>query len=137
MPRTQDTLRWAGLASCLISPLVSADEAQDWLAKMNEALREQSFHGAFVYERTGSFTTHDIWRSVDGEAVSERLVQSDGPTQEWLRRNGRLVCSNTSDVGASPHEASQPVDQIDRLDESYSSQLVGVTRVASRPVTVV
>lgn len=137
MPSTKDTLRWAGLASCLISPLVAADEAQDWLVKMNEASREQSFRGAFVYERTGSFTTHNIWRNVDGEAVTERLVQSDGPAQEWLRRNGRLVCSSGSDVGASPHQASQPVDQIEGLDNVYSSQLLGMTRVASRPVTVV
>lgn len=137
MPRTKDTLRWAGLASCLVSTAVAADEAQDWLAKMNEASREQSFRGAFVYERTGSFTTHNIWRSVNGDVVTERLVQSDGAMQEWLRRSGRLICSSGSDVGASSHQASQPVDRIQGLDDVYSSQLLGTTRVASRPVTVI
>ncbi len=129
-------MRWAGLAGCLISAVVSADEAQDWLSRMTEASRELSFRGAFVYERTGSFTTHQIWRSAGSDGVTERLVQSDGPAQEWLRRDGRLVCSSTAGTGLNPHEASQPVDELELLLASYAPRVIGATRVAARPVTV-
>lgn len=136
MPGNRDALRWAGLACCLVPFMVSADEAQDWLTKMTKASGELSFHGAFVYERTGSFTTHQIWRSAGGETVTERLIQSDGPVQEWLRRDGSLVCSSTAGTGLNPHEASQPVDELKLLVDSYTTRVVGSTRVSARPVTV-
>ncbi|UAW97718.1 MucB/RseB C-terminal domain-containing protein [Halopseudomonas nanhaiensis] len=136
MPGNREALRWAGLACCLVPFTVSADEAQDWLEKMTEASGELSFHGAFVYERSGSFTTHQIWRSASDGAVTERLIQSDGPIQEWLRRDGRLVCSSTAGTGLNPHEASQPVDELKLLADSYNTSVVGSTRVSARPVTV-
>lgn len=137
MPANREALRWVGLACCLIPFTVSADdEAQDWLTRMTEASGELSFHGAFVYERTGSFTTHQIWRSADAGSVTERLIQSDGPMQEWLRRDGRLVCSSTAGTGLNPHEASQPVDELKLLADSYQTRVVGSTRVSARPVTV-
>jgi len=124
------------MASCLIPFMVSADEAQDWLSKMTKASGELSFHGAFVYERTGSFSTHQIWRSAGGGAVTEHLVQADGPKQEWLRRDGRLVCSSTAGIGLNPHEASQPVDELNLLLSSYATEVAGATRVSARPATV-
>ncbi|SDS80501.1 sigma E regulatory protein, MucB/RseB [Halopseudomonas xinjiangensis] len=136
MPVNRKVLRWAGLAGCLISTAVSADEAQDWLSRMTEASRELSFRGAFAYERSGSFTTHQIWRRAGSDGVTERLVQSDGPVQEWLRRDGRLVCSSTAGTGLNPHEASQPIDELELLLTSYAPRVIGTTRVAARPVTV-
>lgn len=121
----------------LLSPSIIAEEAQDWLARMTEAAREQSFHGAFVYERTGSFTTHYIWRRAeDGNAV-ERLVQTDGQPQEWLRQQGGLVCSSSRNAQNGWHGASGPVDETGELDRWYSIQTLGETRVAARPVSVV
>ena len=136
MPVNREALRCIGLACCLIPSVALADEAQDWLSKMTEAARELSFRGAFVYERTGSFTTHQIWRNVEAEHVTERLVQSDGPVQEWLRRDGRLVCSSTAGTGLNPHAASQPVDELELLYDSYVTSVTGSTRVSDRPVIV-
>lgn len=120
------------------APMAMAGEAQNWLARMTEAAGEQSFHGAFVYERTGSFTTHEIWRQVDDEeVVTERLVQTDGAYQEWLRRNGKLVCATTNGAVIASQEATQAISQPDLLEEWYDLQVLGATRVASRPVTVV
>ena len=45
-----------------------ADEAQDWLTRLGQAEQQQSFQGTFVYERNGSFSTHNIWHRVqDGK----------------------------------------------------------------------
>ncbi|MEH6386931.1 MucB/RseB C-terminal domain-containing protein [Pseudomonas profundi] len=114
-----------------------AGEAQNWLTRMTEAAGNESFHGAFVYERTGSFTTHEIWRQVDDETTTERLVQTDGEYQEWLRRNGKLICSTSGGPVIASQEASQTIRQPELLEEWYELQVLGSTRVASRPVTVV
>ncbi len=106
---------------------------------MTEAAREQSFHGAFVYERTGSFTTHYIWRRADADSggAVERLVQTDGQPQEWLRQQGDLVCSSNRGAQSGWQGASGPVEESEQLDRWYSIQDLGETRVAARPVSVV
>lgn len=114
-----------------------AGEAQSWLTRMTEAAGTQSFHGAFVYERTGSFTTHEIWRQVGDEVTTERLVQTDGEYQEWLRRDGKLICATTGGPAIASQDASQTISQPELLEEWYELQVLGATRVASRPVTVV
>lgn len=114
-----------------------AGEAQNWLSRMTEAAGKQSFHGAFVYERTGSFTTHEIWRQVGDDVTTERLVQTDGEHQEWLRHNGKLICATTGGPVIASQEASQTINQPELLEEWYELQVLGATRVASRPVTVV
>ncbi len=57
-----------------------ADEAQDWLTRLGQAEQQHSFQGTFVYERNGSFSTHDIWHRVQDGQVRERLVAA-----RWLR----------------------------------------------------
>ena len=114
-----------------------AGEAQSWLTRMAEAAEKQSFHGAFVYERTGSFTTHEIWRQVADDSTTERLVQTDGEYQEWLRRNGKLICATSGGPVIASQEAPQTINKPELLSEWYELQVLGETRVASRPVTVV
>lgn len=105
---------------------------------MTEAAREQSFQGAFVYERTGSFTTHYIWRRADNNSGAvERLVQTDGQPQEWLRQQGDLLCSSTRGAQSGWQGASGPIEESEQLDSWYSIQDLGETRVAARPVSVV
>ena len=69
-----------------------ADEAQDWLQRLGQAEQQQSFQGTFVYERNGSFSTHNIWHRVQDGKVRERLIQLDGSAQEVVRVDGRTQC---------------------------------------------
>ncbi len=69
-----------------------ADEAQDWLKRLGQAEQTQSFHGTFVYERNGSFSTHNIWHRVQDGKVRERLLQLDGSAQEVVRIDGHTQC---------------------------------------------
>lgn len=131
------TLRGACLAVLLAAPGVQADEARNWLARMAEAANQQNYQGAFVYERTGSFSTHQIWRQVDGDTTTERLLQTDGPPNEWVRRNGQLLCASSLSPGITWKDAGQVAEQPALLHNWYVLQVLGTTRVASRPVTVI
>ncbi|PKM31427.1 MAG: RNA polymerase subunit sigma [Gammaproteobacteria bacterium HGW-Gammaproteobacteria-11] len=124
------------MAMLLLVQPVQADEARQWLSRMSEAARLQSYQGAFVYERTGSFSTHLIWRQVEAEDVTERLLQSDGDPQEWIRHNGELLCTSSTSIAADWADATLLAEQPDLLHNWYTLQILGETRVANRPVTV-
>lgn len=81
------------LGSLMAVPATQAADASDWLNRLAEADRQNSFQGTFVYERNGSFSTHEIWHRVESDgAVRERLLQLDGARQEVVRVDGRTQC---------------------------------------------
>lgn len=80
------------LGSCMTVPVLAANsspEASEWLSKLAQAEQNQSYQGSFVYERNGSFSSHDIWHRVQDGKVSERLLQLDGAARKscaWMAR---------------------------------------------------
>lgn len=123
----------------MMTSQLHAEDGGRWLERMAEAVKQQSYHGSYVYERTGMFTTQDIWRQVDENGARERLLQTAGRHQEWLRHDGQLVCTTSSDLkrSSSPGRGSSPAIDSKRLAEVYSMKVYGETRIARRPVTVV
>jgi sigma-E factor negative regulatory protein RseB len=118
---------------------VAAEDAQDWLRRLAEAERSQSFQGTFVYERNGSFSTHSIWHRVEQNgAVRERLLQLDGPAQEVLRIDGRAECvsSTLADQVAGNQAWPARVLDVEQLERWYELRLVGESRVANRAAVV-
>ncbi|MBA4271572.1 MAG: RNA polymerase subunit sigma [Pseudomonas sp.] len=116
-----------------------ADEAQDWLIRLGQAEQQQSFHGTFVYERNGSFSTHNIWHRVQNGQVRERLLQLDGSAQEVVRIDGHTQCvSGTliAGLGDSPNAAARPLDP-KKLKNWYELAVVGKSRVAGRDAVIV
>jgi sigma-E factor negative regulatory protein RseB len=114
---------------------VVADEPRALLESMAVAAREQSYQGDFVYERSGSFSTHRVWRQ-GKDVVFERLLRTDGTSREWLRRDGRLQCSSALKSGVVWLDTSLLSDKRSTLHQWYSLQVLGNSRVANRPVTV-
>lgn len=115
-----------------------ADEAQDWLIRLGRAEQQQSFEGTFVYERNGSFSTHDIWHRVQNGHVRERLLQLDGSAQEAIRVDGRAQCvSGTLAVGLgqSPEAPSRILDP-KKLTSFYDLAVIGKSRVAGRHAVI-
>lgn len=126
------------LGGGLVSP-AHATEAQDWLLRMSAAERTQSFQGAFIYQRSGSFSSHRIWHGVDASGqVRERLLQLDGPVQEVLRINGRVACVKGALAEQVAAEQAWPVREFDpkQLQEWYDLRVAGESRVAGRPAAV-
>lgn len=116
-----------------------ADEAQDWLTRLGQAEQQQSFHGTFVYERNGSFSTHNIWHRVQNGQVRERLLQLDGSAQEVVRIDGRTQCvSGTliAGLGDSPNAAARALDP-KKLKNWYDLAIIGKSRVAGRDAVIV
>lgn len=116
-----------------------ADEAQDWLTRLGQAEQQQSFHGTFVYERNGSFSTHNIWHRVQNGRVRERLLQLDGSAQEVVRIDGRTQCvSGTliAGLGDSPNAAARALDP-KKLKNWYDLAVIGKSRVAGRDAVIV
>ncbi|KIF60746.1 RNA polymerase sigma-H factor AlgU [Pseudomonas fluorescens] len=116
-----------------------ADEAQDWLTRLGQVEQQQSFHGTFVYERNGSFSTHNIWHRVQNGQVRERLLQLDGSAQEVVRIDGRTQCvSGTliAGLGDSPNAAARALDP-KKLKNWYDLAVIGKSRVAGRDAVIV
>ncbi|MCO7621657.1 MucB/RseB C-terminal domain-containing protein [Pseudomonas guariconensis] len=130
------------LGSCMMVPALAANsspEASEWLNKLAQAEREQSYQGSFVYERNGSFSSHDIWHRVQDGKVSERLLQLDGATQEIVRVDGKVQCvsgSLVSRVGTPPDSAPRVLDPL-KLMSWYDLSVAGKSRVAGRDAVIV
>ncbi|MDH0097328.1 MULTISPECIES: MucB/RseB C-terminal domain-containing protein [Pseudomonadaceae] len=128
---------------CLLSGLlalpVQATEVQDWLRRLAEAERQQSFQGTFIYERNGSFSTHGIWHRVEeGGEVRERLLQLDGPAQEVLKVDGQAQCVSGALADQVSEEQAWPARHLDaeQLSNWYDIRVAGQSRVAGRSAVV-
>ena len=125
------------LAALLISPLVQARDAGQWLQGMVDASGQQSYSGSSFYERSGSFSTHHIWHRADGDGVTERMLRADGEPQEWVRRDGQIQCASSfAAVSGWRGEAPATLNPA-QLQRWYALEVLGTTRVADRPVTVI
>jgi len=116
-----------------------ADEAQDWLTRLGRAEQQQSFQGTFIYERNGSFSTHDIWHRVQNGQVRERLLQLDGSAQEVVRVDGRTQCVSgtlVAGLGDSPDSSARALDP-QKLKSFYDLAVIGKSRVAGRNAVIV
>jgi sigma-E factor negative regulatory protein RseB len=116
-----------------------AGEAQDWLNRLSQAEQQQSFLGTFVYERNGSFSTHNIWHRVQDGKVRERLLQLDGSAQEVMRIDGKTQCvSGTliAGLGNTPDGTSRALDP-QKLKNWYDLAVIGKSRVAGRQAVIV
>lgn len=136
-------VRWLAFAALLLGNWLalpaSAAEAHDWLQRLVEAERRRSFQGTFVYERSGSFSTHSIWHRVEaGGGVRERLLQLDGTAQEVVRVDGRAQCVGGSLVDQVVDGQTWPARELNikQLGEWYEVRLVGESRVAGRSAVV-
>lgn len=126
------------LLSGWIAAPAQADEGQDWLKRLGRA-EQQSYQGTFIYERNGSFSTHEIWHRVQNGQVHERLLQLDGSAQELVRIDGRIQCVSGSLVagvdnspGASAHEFDPQ-----KLNAFYEIVVSGKSLVAGRKAVIV
>ncbi len=132
------------LGSCMTVPALAANsspEASEWLNKLAQAEQKQSYQGSFVYERNGSFSSHDIWHRVQDGKISERLLQLDGAAQEVVRVDGKVQCVSgalASDLaGAAPSNSAPRVLDPLKLMSWYDLSVAGKSRVADRDAVIV
>ncbi|HEX6996465.1 MAG TPA: MucB/RseB C-terminal domain-containing protein [Gammaproteobacteria bacterium] len=138
---------WASLSCALLAfVMVEADaqDARDWLARMNRAVEELNYEGTFVHVRGNySETLHIIHRNHNGR-ISERLVSRDGAGREFIREEDvvkvilpeerLVVIESRKEEGRL---ASVLPSYCAELEPHYEFSLGRGTRVANRPVNVV
>ncbi|MFJ2984832.1 MULTISPECIES: MucB/RseB C-terminal domain-containing protein [unclassified Pseudomonas] len=130
------------IGSCMTVPALAANsspEASEWLNKLAQAEQKQSYQGSFVYERNGSFSSHDIWHRVQDGKVSERLLQLDGAAQEIVRVDGKVQCISgalASGVSNLPDASPRLLDPL-KLMGWYDLGVAGKARVAGRDAVIV
>ncbi|HXS79181.1 MAG TPA: MucB/RseB C-terminal domain-containing protein [Gammaproteobacteria bacterium] len=125
----------------LLSSQASAQQAHEWLERMNRAVEELNYQGTFVHVLDGTpETLHIVHRNADGQS-GERILSLDGASREIVRQGARvqgifpdrrLVLFETRrDV--SPLATALPSDTAE-LTPHYSIELGGIERVANRAV---
>ena len=122
-----------------LTGVVTAQPASQWLQRLQMAQDTQGYQGAFVYERKGAFSTHQIWRQVNAEkAIVERFLQLNGPAHEVMRIDGRVTCMSgvIADVLSSADVWPVQAFNLKELEERYEVRELGQSRVAGRDTVV-
>ena len=70
----------------------AADDAREWLQKMNNALATRNYDGTFFHLSEGRVETMRIVHRVRAGRVMERLQSLDGSGREFVRNNDELTC---------------------------------------------
>ena len=122
-----------------LTSIAAAQPASQWLQRLQMAQDTQSYQGAFVYERKGAFSTHQIWRQVSADkAIVERFLQLNGPAHEVMRVDGRVTCMSgvIADVLSSTDVWPVQAFNLKKLEERYEVREIGQSRVAGRDTVV-
>lgn len=109
------------------------------LQRLQNAQKVQSYQGAFIYERKGAFSTHQIWRQMNPQGqLVERFLQLNGPEHEVVRINGSVVCmtSAIADQLAGVDMWPAETTKLEHLRQWYEVLALGETRVAGQMTTV-
>ena len=74
------------LVFVLLSGQATAQQARDWLERMNRAVEELNYRGTFVHVLDGTpETLHIVHRHADGQS-GERILSLDGARREIVRQ---------------------------------------------------
>ena len=89
--RASDRLAWIAFILA-VATTASADEPQNWLERMNQALTTLNYDGVFSHIQGGTVETLRIIHRVQDGSVTERLVSLDGSGREFIRTGSQLAC---------------------------------------------
>ena len=123
----------------VLTSVAAAQPASQWLQRLQVAQDTQGYQGAFVYERKGAFSTHQIWRRVNADkAIVERFLQLNGPAHEVVRVDGQVICMSGVIANALSSADVWPVQafNLKELEASYEVRELGQSRVAGRDTVV-
>lgn len=129
----------------VFSATAAADEAHDWLMKINKATRSLDYEGTFVYQHEGQLETMRIIHKVENGSARERLVSLNGSAREIIRDKREVICfwPDKNAVTVEYRKANNKnfpailPERLQDLAEYYSVQLGGTERITGRPVQLV
>ncbi len=114
-------------------------EAVNWLDKMGTAIREESYHGTFIYMRGSRFDTVEVVHQFEDGKEFERLKNLSGAQREIVRHDDHAVCLHADEHSVSPHPLPRGpfTHTFNRIlsenQANYDFAVHGVGRIANRP----
>lgn len=129
----------SGLLLLVLTPLALADEAMDWLRRMDEAGDRLNYQGTLVYSYGDTLTNFRLTHVRDGNREWEHLVQLDGKANEVVRGGGELIYKAPG--GTSTHLRIQPsaslrpeatAESLARIAPNYRLTATPGERIAGR-----
>jgi sigma-E factor negative regulatory protein RseB len=135
-------VRWYQNAKSLAQGLWRKD-ADDWLARIGPALREQNYQGTLVMVTGERMETLRVFHAFDDGHERMRLVALNGPRREVIRNDKMVMCIGTgllpvgydADTTGRWNPAGQFADA-GRLKD-YRAKLGPVGRVAGRDAQII
>ena len=121
-----------------------ADDARNWLERMDQALATRNYDGTFFHLSEGRVETMRIVHRVKAGRVTERLQSLDGSGREFVRDDGELTCylpdqhmvlveprqEHGPFLGSLPHFGSD-------VDQFYLIESLPDSHVLGRPARVI
>jgi sigma-E factor negative regulatory protein RseB len=135
-------LRAAVLLFLALPLAAAADEALDWLSRMEQALRELNYEGRFVYVHGHAIETMHLVHTVDGGRERERLSSLNDAAREVLRDDEGMTCvmPDTGTVSVGPRHPGRAAGlralDLANLSVAYTARVDGEGRVAGRPAVL-
>ncbi|MBV2094663.1 MAG: MucB/RseB C-terminal domain-containing protein [Candidatus Thiodiazotropha sp.] len=131
----------------LISHSALAEEElspKAWLERMMEAVQKLNYQGTFIYLHDNQLESMRIAHAVNGDRVRESLISLNGAPREVIRDEESVTCvlPDSHEVSVDKRTPSAkflnilPHD-LGRLDNHYSFQNLGRTRIANRQAQLV
>lgn len=137
-------LAWLAVFAALLfgGRVVSAQPLEQQLLQWQLLQERTSYHGSFIYERAGVFSTHKVWRQAGEDGYyRERFLRLNGSRLEALRTNGLLDCMTRQYQNQPLVNVPAPVSLLRRFEqqrmaEGYHVEHVSNGRVADRQTAV-
>lgn len=147
----QRTLGWlCVLASLGCWPLIANandirntdSSAAVWLAKMEAALKKESYEGIFTFMRGYQFDTVNVVHEYKNGEEIERLTSLNGEPREVIRHGDKIVFLHSkSTSGAGGFERGMPLgpfthafnEKLSSYQSFYNFAVLGKDRIAGRP----
>ena len=140
-------VRGVFVSICLVfsATASAADEAYDWLMKINKATRMLDYEGTFVYQHESQLEAMRILHKVENGTARERLVSLNGAPREIIRDKREVICywpdknSVTVEYRKANSKAFPAIlpERIQDLAEYYALRLGNTERITGRPAQLV
>ncbi len=124
---------------------VAADNASEWLIKINRAARNQDYEGVFVYQHDAQLEGMHIFHKMENGLAKERLVSLNGSPREIIRNNGEVRCywpdmkSVVVEYRKSDNKSFPAIlpERLQGLHKHYTLEVGDTERVANRMAQLV
>lgn len=81
-----------GALAIAADALMTPNEAQVWLQKIQTAAQKLNYSGTFVYQEANQVRTSRITHILDGKNELQKLEMLDGKPREYTRSNEEITC---------------------------------------------